>query len=83
MHNSLDKSPDNEPLGGEDLRDALRYFGYLKALGSLADVERELLTQSPRQLRAMIVVYLSGIKQRQLPPDEYGPWSRIEPLEDV
>lgn len=83
MHNSLDKSPDNEPLGGEDLRDALRYFGYLQALGSLADVERELLTRSPRQLRAVVVDRLIGVKQRQLSPDEYGPWSRIEPLEDV
>jgi hypothetical protein len=92
--NSLDKSgpSDNEPLGGEDLRDASRYLGYLEALDSLADVEREMLTQDPRLIRAMVVVTLSNKKQReftrgdQADPDgwdRYARWSRGGPLEET
>lgn len=64
-----------------DLRKALLYNEYLKALPSMAGAESELQDSSPDELRAMVLVWLSQFKRQQMkatPYTEDGPegWNR-------
>jgi hypothetical protein len=73
-----------------------KYVEYLKHLGSFVEAERELQDKDPRELRAMVLVFLSTFKQQQFTAKDranpgsdpegwnrYSRWSRVENLDEA
>jgi hypothetical protein len=72
-----------------------RYVEYLKQLDSFVEAERELQEKDVRELRAMVLSFLSTFKQQQFTAKDrrepgsdpegwnrYSRWSRVEDLDD-
>lgn len=80
----------------DELAGAVKYIEYLKHLESFAEAERELQGKDERELRAMVLQFLSTFKQQQFTAkdrrepgsdpdgwDRYSRWTRVEKLDET